>query len=146
MMWPMLTGFETDMDPFGELTRLQGTMNRLFRDYACRGCDFPLINVWANDAGCVVTAEIPGIDPKGLSLHVTGNLLTLEGERKADDVADQAEYHRRERGYGRFARSVRLPFDVDGGAAKAGYSRGVLRIALPRKESAKPRTITVESE
>lgn len=146
MMWPMLTRLDMDLEPFGELSRIQGTMNRLFRDYTCRGCDFPLVNVWANDAECVLTAEIPGVDPKGLSLNVTGNLLTLEGERKADELAEQSAYQRQERGYGKFSRSVRLPFEVDSAAAKAAYSRGVLRITLPRKESAKPRTITVEAE
>ncbi len=133
-------------DPWDEMGQLQQAVNQLFSDYTCTPSDFPSVNVMANDNESVVTAEVPGIDPKDVSLTVSGNTLAIEGERKPETAQAGTVYHRQERGFGKFSRAIRLPYEVESNAVKATFSHGVLRIALPRKESSKPRRIEVQAE
>ena len=69
----------------------------------------------------------------------------MSGARAPEDVGENAKYHRRERGCGRFARSFQLPFQVQGDAVEATFERGVLRIHLPRAEADKPKKIAVKA-
>lgn len=133
-------------DPWNEVGQLQRAVNELLGDFAGATVDFPAVNVIANENECVVSADVPGIDPKDVNLTVSGNTLTLEGERKPEATQDNTIYHRRERDCGTFSRAIRLPYEVESTAVKANFSRGVLRIALPRKESTKPRRIDVLAE
>lgn len=144
MMWP--TGsFLEYFDTLPELGRLHRDMDRLFRGYTAAARPFPPVNVWSDEHGSVVTAEVPGVEPESVKVTVKGNVLTLEGERRPDELGEKDIYHRRERGYGQFTRSVRLPYDVNADAVKANYNRGVLRVELPRAEASKPRKIPVAS-
>lgn len=127
------------------LDDLHREVNRLFES-PMRGAGYPPINVWANEDDVVVTAEVPGVDQKDLSVVVNGDVLTLQGERKAENDAEGRTYHRRERPLGRFSRTARLPYEVEPGAVKARYDRGVLTVTLPRKESTKPRQIEISTE
>lgn len=145
MIWPV-TRFDWTLDPFQELHRMQRDMNRLFADYTSTADQFPTLNLWGNESEAVLAAEIPGVDPKQVEISVVGNVLTLEGERKAEADVTAAAYHRRERGTGRFLRSVRLPFEVEADRVQAKYENGVVRITLPRKESTKPRRIAIAAE
>jgi HSP20 family protein len=142
-------------DPFdirsslGEFERLRREMNRLF-DRPGRlalnvASEYPAMNVWTNNDGAVVTAELPGIDTEELDISVRENILTVSGSRKPIELQEGEIYHRRERGYGNFRRAFQLPFHVDAGAVKATYEKGVLRIVLPRAEEDKPRKITITS-
>lgn len=132
-------------DPWNEVGQLQRAVNELLGDFAGATVDFPAVNVIANENECIVSADVPGIDPKDVNLTVSGNTLTLEGERKPEASQDGTVYHQ-ERGYGKFSRAIRMPYDVENGAAKATFSQGVLRITLPRRESTKPRRIEVHAE
>ncbi|MFH0878087.1 MAG: Hsp20/alpha crystallin family protein [Lentisphaerota bacterium] len=144
MLWPMYT--TVSVDPFSEMKRLQGEMNRLFGTVGDESEPFPAVNVWSNADEVVVTAEVPGIDSKDLNIDVQGDQLTLAGERKVDAPSEEAVCHRCERGYGKFVRSMRLPFDVESGKVSARYQNGVLMVTLPRAEASKPRKIAVTSE
>jgi len=132
-----------------EMDRFQREMNRLFR--STRGAQlhpapsFPAMNIWANEEGQVITAEIPGVEPQDLDISVTGEVLTLSGNRKQETVGDSTTFHRRERGYGTFKRSIQLPYPVQTDKIEAGFKNGVLSISLPRAEEDKPRKITVKS-
>jgi HSP20 family protein len=145
MIWPV-TRFDWTLDPFQELHRMQRDMNRLFADYASPADQFPTLNLCGNESEAVLAAEIPGVDPKAVEISVVGNVLTLEGERKAEADVTPGAYHRRERGSGKFLRSVRLPFEVEADRVQAKYEHGVVRITLPRKESTKPRRIAIAAE
>jgi HSP20 family protein len=131
-----------------EMERLQREINRL-----CESVDrgwtpaggFPAVNVWMNDEGAVVTAELPGVEVKDLEIGVVGETLTVSGERKLEDLPKDAVYHRQERGAGKFTRTVDLPFQVDGARVQATLEKGILRILLPRAEQDKPRKITVKT-
>jgi HSP20 family protein len=131
-----------------ELDRLQREMNRLFENYD-RGfapsVNYPAVNLWLNEDGAVVTAEVPGLDGKDLDISVVGETLTISGERKSDATSDDAVYHRQERSFGKFTRMVELPFVVEATKVQANLENGVLRIFLPRAEQDRPRKITVKA-
>ncbi len=136
--------------PWSEMERLRREMNRLFSTYpATTGSrvtpGYPAMNVWTNENGVVVTAELPGIDPEKLDIAVVENTLTLSGERTPLELAEGDVYHRRERGYGKFTRSFQLPFNVEANNVQAIYEKGVLHITLPRAEADKPRKIVVRA-
>jgi HSP20 family protein len=132
---------------FSELDRLQREMNRLFERNSPRlrsAPNFPAMNVWTNEDGVLITAEIPGVSVEDIDISVIGETLTLSGERKPDLVEEDVRYHRQERGYGKFTRSLELPFRVDANAVEATFENGVLHITLPRAEVDKPKKISVK--
>jgi len=131
------------------MDQLQREMNHLF-DSKSRGQVFsapsyPAINIWTNEDGQLITAEMPGVRPDDINIDVNADALSISGERKADDVSKDANYHRRERGYGAFSRTIQLPFIVDTNKVEANFKNGVLMINLPRAEADKPKKITVKS-
>lgn len=131
-----------------EMERLRREMNRLFEGSVTgglrRATGFPAMNVWTKDDGLIVTAEIPGVDIKDIDISVMNDTLTVSGQRTPDEVGEGVRYHRRERGYGRFGRSVQLPYPVEADNVEATFKDGVLSIALPRAEEDKPRKISVK--
>jgi HSP20 family protein len=143
MMMPMSARWGVQRDPFWELDQLHREMDRLFNGYTRARSTYPALSAWANDEEVVVMAEIPGVDPADVNVTVDDTVLTIEGERKAEDVGDDATVHRSERGAGGFSRAVRLPFAVEEDQVKAHCSRGVLEIRLPRRETSKPMKIKV---
>ena len=132
-----------------EVDQLQNEMNRLFNSYYPTrrrvAPSYPAVNVWTNDDGLVLTAEVPGVNPDDIEISVVGQTLTLNGERKRDEVDENVRYHRRERGYGKISRSIELPFLVDVDSVSATFKNGVLHISLPRAEADKPKKIAVKS-
>ncbi len=131
-----------------EMERLQREMNRLFEGVVPRRLrsapSYPAMNVWSNQDGALITAEVPGVQPEHIDISVVGETLTLTGARLAPEVGEDARYHRQERGYGKFSRSIELPFRVDADQVQATFNQGVLQIRLPRAEEDKPRKISVQ--
>jgi HSP20 family protein len=136
------------------MDKLQREMNRMFdsastnqfTDRSMSSHDFPAMNVWTKaDDGQVITAEIPGMSVDDLDIKVIGDSLTIHGSRPAPEEDENIKYHRQERGYGNFSRTIQLPFPVDIDKVEANYEKGVLKIWLPRAESDKPRKITVKA-
>jgi HSP20 family protein len=105
--------------------------------------NFPPVRIVSNDDALVLCAEIPGINLSDLELTVTGDTLTIKGERKADETVPEAQYHRRERLSGHFARSVTLPERVQNEKISATYTDGVLRVVMPKAPEARTRKIQV---
>ena len=132
-----------------EMDRLQQDMNRLFGDMTVKRMrqapTFPAINIWAAEESAKVTAELPGVSKDDLDINVTGDTLTLSGVRSQDDLPEGAHYHRQERRFGEFSRSVQLPYTVDINKVKAVFKNGVLSVELPRVEAEKPKKITVKA-
>lgn len=87
---------------------------------------------------------MPGVSPKDIEISVQNDTLTLRGCRQPRDLEEGETYHRRERGCGRFARTLQLPFQVEPEGVEATFERGVLHISLPRAEADKPKKITVK--
>lgn len=132
-----------------EMDRLQQDMSRLFGDSNVnrtrKASSFPAINVWAAEESARVTAEIPGVSKDDLEINVTGDTLTLSGVRGQDDLPEGARYHRQERRFGEFSRSIQLPYTVDVNKVKAVFKNGVLSVDLPRVEAEKPKKIAVKA-
>ena len=106
---------------------------------------FPTINFWQGDEAVAATAELPGIDPADIDISVKDNVLRITGERKAPDLPEGAKWHRSERGYGKFSRTVRLPFSASDDKVEARMKNGVLSIVIGRPEEEKPRKIRIEA-
>lgn len=132
---------------WNEMSRLSREMERLFGEArsASQSGVFPPLNIYDDGESLVVKAEIPGIDPANLDINATTNSLTVKGERKRPEADDKASFHRRERSYGTFSRSVNLPQEINPEKVYAGYKLGVLEIVLPKAEETKPRKIEIQS-
>jgi len=132
------------------MEHLRREVDRLFRDWPLTAgrratASFPAMNVWADENKAMVTAELPGVSPDDIDISVQDDTLTLRGTRQPEELDEGTNYHRRERRFGDFTRTLRLPFQVSGDGVDAAFSRGVLSISLPRAEADKPRKITVRS-
>jgi HSP20 family protein len=136
-LWNDLLGLQD------ELQRLLQTPGSFFREPSARGV-FPPLNVFRGPEGLIVRAEIAGVEPGDVSVTAEGRRLTITGERKAT-TPDSGSYHRRERPYGKFSRTVTLPEDIDGARTTASLRNGVLTLTIPQHESAKTRRIEVTS-
>jgi len=132
-----------------EMERMQREMGKMKNAFSFERPQssgvFPAINAWANEDEEIVTAEIPGVDPSEIDLAIVNDVLTISGERKAVEPNGEMRYHRRERTYGKFSRSIQLAFAVDSSKVSAGYEDGILKVTLPRAEADKPHKITVKS-
>jgi HSP20 family protein len=125
---------------------LHNEMNRLFGRFSFNGvAGYPALNAWEDDASYFVEAELPGMELADLEIVVTGDQLTIKGERKAPAI-EQGAWHRRERAFGAFARTLELPAAVDADRVEAKLSSGVLLVQLPKSEKARPRKIEVKAE
>lgn len=141
-------------DVFTELDRLQREVNTLF-DYSpsIRGggrSGYPALNVGSTDNSVEIYAFVPGVEPSSIDVNLDRGVLTIAGERKplphngaaaAED--GRATLHLNERFAGAFRRVVSLPDDIDPSAVSAECRDGVLHISVARRESAKPRRISV---
>lgn len=131
-----------------EMDRIQSEMNRLFEAYSPVRTrvapSYPAVNIWSNEDGLVISAEVPGINTEDINISVVGETLTLSGARKPEDLGEGTRYHRHERGNGKFSRVIELPFPIDVDNVQATFKNGILDISMPRAEADKPRKIVVK--
>ena len=106
---------------------------------------FPAVNVWQGSEAVAVAAELPGIEPGDIEIPVTDNVLTLSGERKLPEVPEGARWHRNERGFGRFSRTIRLPFAASDDKVEARMTNGVLRIVISQPEETRKKKIEIKA-
>ncbi|MBL7140773.1 MAG: Hsp20/alpha crystallin family protein [Planctomycetes bacterium] len=104
----------------------------------------PALDVSESGDAVLVHAEIPGIDPKEIEISVVGDTLTIRGEKKDETEQKGRNYHRVERRYGAFTRSLALPASVHPDQVTATARQGVLEIRLPKREEAKARRIEIK--
>ena len=133
-------------DPFVELRQLQSQMNRMFEGAprAASAGAWPPVNMWLGDDSVVVTAQMPGVGTDDIDLTVRENTLTIAGKRKPPTEDENAAWHRRERPWGEFSRSIRLPLRVDPNKVQARARNGVLEIEMGRPDAELPRKIAVK--
>jgi HSP20 family protein len=93
-----------------------------------------------------VRVELPGVDPKDVDISLTGNMLTIKGERKTEKEVKEENYYMREIGMGRFERTLNLPEGVDTEKIKAAYKNGILHITMPAGAVKASRKIEIEAE
>jgi HSP20 family protein len=104
----------------------------------------PSIDLVETDQTLVLRAEIPGVDPKNLEIDITDNVLTIDGEIKQENIREDENYHRVERNYGSFSRSIQLPCRIVLEDVKATYRKGVLKIVMPKCRPEEARRIKVK--
>jgi HSP20 family protein len=153
--WPYL--------PFGELRR---QVDRFFDDFTSgysltpfgrRWLDvepsrragpalvsFPAMEVAEHDKEYVITAELPGMDEKGIELSVANGVLSIKGEKQEEKEESKKDYYLSERRYGSFERSFQIPSGVDGGKIDASFQKGVLKVTLPKTEAAQQQQRKIE--
>lgn len=96
----------------------------------------PNIDIADNGKELKIAVELPGMDEKDIDVSITRDALTIRGEKKDETEEKNASYHRMERVYGFFSRTIPLPVEVNVDAAKADYRKGVLTITIPKTEKA----------
>ena len=137
------------VNPFEELARMRRQMewldSSLGRDLLREPAAgvFPLLNVTEDKDKYYVRAELPGVKADELDISVTGDTLSISGERKLPAENENARYHRREREAGKFGRIVNLPDQLDAERVEARCGDGILTVILPKGEAAKPKQISV---
>ena len=140
--------------PFGELTTFRREMDRLFERFfgELPGLELPGM-AWAphldmkeTKDSLVITAELPGMEAKDLDISVSGNTLTIKGEKKREKEEKDEHHHLIERSYGAVSRMIELPAPVAPEKIKAAFKNGVLTITLPKTEEAKRKAIPIKVE
>ena len=140
-------------NPFFGLTRMHDDLDRLFssvwRSQDDNGDFFPsdltpAVDIYEEKDNLVIKADMPGIDSKDLDINITGDTLTIKGQKQKEEETKEKGYYRKERIFGSFQRSIVLPSTVNPDKVEASCKNGVLEITLPKKEEAKPKQISVK--
>jgi HSP20 family protein len=142
----------TRWDPFRDLMGIQSELNRLFgRQYGtldddARGSWAPQMDVYEDPERFVVTVELPGVEPGDVDISVEDSVLRITGERKFYRELSEDGFHRVERRFGQFTRSLSLPQTADADRIDASFDAGILTVNVPKKEEAKPRKIQIQGK
>jgi HSP20 family protein len=116
---------------------------RVFRRSPLQGQWIPLVDLSETSSEIILNAELPGMDPSDIHISLDGRILTLRGEKKSAPRKEEQNFHRVERNYGPFSRSLELPWDVNADKVIAHYENGVLEIRLPKTKGQTARKIQV---
>lgn len=140
-------------EPVRELDSLQSDVNRLFDSFFGRR-DFgsgqvrrrwvPAMDLVETDDCLVLRADLPGLDRKDIEIEIKDRVLTVSGERQAEHEEKQEGFHRVERSFGRFSRSLELPERIEADAVSARFDRGVLEVRIPKPEERQPKRIQID--
>jgi len=103
----------------------------------------PAVDIYEKDDAIIVEAELPGIEKEKIKVDVKGRLLTLSGEHDREEETEEDGRYRRERRFGKFERTFRLPFEVTEEHIDASYNNGVLVLKIEKPEEQKPKQITI---
>lgn len=141
-------------DPGRDLDTLQGDVNRLFdsffgrRDAAQAPARrwVPAMDLAETDEQLVLRADLPGLERGDIEIEVKDHVLTISGERKAEHERKGEGFHRIERSFGRFSRSLGLPRGVDAKSVTANFENGVLEVRMPKPEERKATRIEIATE
>jgi HSP20 family protein len=149
-------------DPFRDLMSIQNDLSRLFdrtlaggeggsgRELATSGSGMagtwaPALDVYETEDKIELTLDLPGIDPQDVDLTVEDSTLTISGSREFISDGREENYRRVERRFGSFTRSLTLPATADAERIQATFDKGVLTIAVPKREEAKPKKIQIKA-
>ena len=124
-----ITRFNREMDSlwnrfFGEYHQIAGFESEWL----------PSMDVSETDGEISVRAELPGLEAKDIDLDISGDMLSIRGEKKKKEEKKEKDYYSRESYYGSFQRSIRLPAEVQSDKVEASFKNGVLDIRLPKSQ------------
>jgi HSP20 family protein len=140
-------------DPFREISTMREDMERFFDTMVGRypreraeAFWAPAVDVEETSDAVIVRAELPGMKKEEIKLTVAEDTVTISGERRHEAEQKGKTFHRIERAYGGFQRTIVLPVSVESAKASASYKSGVLELTLPKSEKVKAREIAIESK
>jgi len=140
-------------DPFESLRR---EMNRVFEDFnrsfglaptegeGLSSQWAPRVNMWEDDKGLHVSAELPGMEEKDIDVSLSNDTLLIKGEKREEKEDKGKNFFRTERVYGSFERAIPLPFEVQQDKVDASFKKGVLEITLPKSPTAQKQVQKIE--
>ena len=115
----------------------QSPMIPSFGDFQMQKDSFvPKVDIRDTDKDIQVSAEVPGLDEKGIDISLSKDTLTIKGEKKSEFEDKKDGYHRIERSYGSFCRTIALPYEVEQDKVEAHYKHGILKVILPKTAKA----------
>ena len=136
-------------DPFREVAALHNELSRFMNSLEGNGRTtqawVPTLDVWETDDELVYAFDLPGVDESKVSIEVEDSMLTIAAERERTQEVSEERYHRFERRFGSFSRTIGLPQGVNEDQIKADYHAGVLEVRVPKPQQAKPRKIQIGS-
>ena len=140
-------------EPWGMLNQLRRDMDRMFESQAegeestavATSAWVPAVDIKETEGAFEIHADIPGVDPKDIDVHMEDGVLTIKGERESERKEEKEGYKRVEREWGSFYRRFSLPDTANADKISAKSKNGVLEITIPKQEKAQPRKISVDS-
>jgi HSP20 family protein len=142
----------TRWDPFQDLLSIQDEMNQLFgrvfgqQSGPGQRAWAPALDIAERPDAYLLTVEVPGVKPEDLDITLEGGVLTVQGERRFQDESTDQQWHRVERRYGAFRRSITLPSQTQADKIEASFEDGLLHITVPKTDAAMPKRIEVRAE
>ncbi len=139
-------------NPWNDVWNMTNRFNRIFGSTfapartADEDCDCvwrPAVDIYEEENGVALKAELPGIDKNDISIDVKDRVLTLSGERSAENETEEKNYYRRERTYGKFQRVFTLPEGISADDITADFKDGVLKVHIPKVAVEEPKKITI---
>jgi HSP20 family protein len=132
---------------------LRQAMDRLFEDsfvtpsraFGTLATAMP-VDMYQTENEVVVKTALPGMKPEDVEITITGDTLSIRGEKKADEKVKREDYIYQEHRYGTFSRTVTLPAGLDTNKADANFEDGVLTLTIPKSEQVKPKQIKIKAK
>jgi HSP20 family protein len=143
----------SELSPWGDLDRMfEDFLGRRVRPFwperwwPAERMEFttPAVDLYEEKDDIVVKAELPGMEKDNIEVNLSGDRLTIKGEKKQEEEVKKEGYYRSERSYGSFLRTLELPTDVQADKVKAAFKNGILEIRLPKTEEAKKKETKVK--
>ncbi|MCB1725721.1 MAG: Hsp20/alpha crystallin family protein [Gammaproteobacteria bacterium] len=141
----------TRYEPWGLLDQMRREMERAVENRNAEGSSVatsdwvPAVDVKEEEGNFVIIADIPGVDPKDIEVHMENGVLTIKGEKESEKKDERDGYKRVERSFGSFYRRFSLPDTADAEKITAKSNHGVLEVRIPKHEKVQPRKIAVNS-
>ena len=122
------------LDEFGSYSSSSATASRY---------STPRMSVSETDSSVEIETELPGVEEKDVEIALNNDVLTIKGEKRIESSLQHSDYCHQERTFGKFARSITLPFEPDPKSVKTLFSRGILKITLPKSAAIKQQTVKI---
>jgi HSP20 family protein len=138
-----------ELSPWDGFREMEDYLNQVFRGCnversACQTAALPAVDLREGKDAYTLQADLPGLAKEDIELTIKDDVVTLKGQRKAENKEEGQGYRIYERGHGSFQRSFRIPDGVDTAKVTAKFEHGVLEARLPKPESAQPKRIDVQ--
>jgi HSP20 family protein len=138
--------------PFGEVSSFRGEMDKLWdRFFGQRPLTgtlseewIPSVDISETEDKLLIKAELPGLETKDVNVSISGDLLTIKGEKKKEKEEKDEHHHYMERYSGSFERSFRIPVNVKSDKVEAIFDKGILKVTLPKVEEARKKEIEIK--